>query len=360
MTKERRAHSCSSSFVISRYTAAMRSQWKRFRYRLEWIGLRLATRLVPLLSRKTCFYLAEFLGAAMSILDRHRRKVALSNLEVAFGDQSSIGERRKIVRQSFQHFARTVLDFFWSPRLTRENFSRYIELENFDETTHGTGPERSVMIACYHYSNFEWLSLACGFLDLTGTIIAQEFKNSLLDPIFKKIREQSGHELIPRERGLVRLYKVLRRKGRTALLVDLTVPPNQGAVAIDCFGLKTSVTSAHAWLRERTGAPIIPAHCEPLPDGRYRIIFHPKIDNTAGITHQQIAQACWNSFEPYVCKNPAPWLWMYKHWRYRPTNAERSYPFYAHYLRPFDEILQRDEAPSHVTSTTESPELADG
>ena len=160
-----------------------------------------------------------------------------------------------------------------------------------------------------------------------GTIISQEFKNSLLDPIFKNLREQSGHELIPRERGIVRLYKVLRRRGRTALLVDLTVPPSQGAVAIECFGLKTSVTSAHAWLNERTGIPIIPAHCEPLPNGRYRLIFHPKISNTVGMTHQQIAQACWNSFEPYVRKNPAPWLWMYKHWRYRPdmpTGLTRS------------------------------------
>ncbi len=236
-----------------------------------------------------------------------------------------------------------MVDLLWSPRLTPENFSRYIEFENLEETARGTGPERSIMIACYHYSNFEWLSLACGFLDLKGTIISQEFKNSLLDPIFKKLREQSGHELIPRERGLVRLYKVLRRKGRTALLVDLTVPPSQAAVAIDCFGLKTSVTSAHAWLHERTGIPIIPAHCEPLPDGRYRIIFHPKIDTSAEMTHQQIAQKCWNSFEPYVRKNPAPWLWMYKHWRYLPANADRPYPFYANVLGPFEKILQRDE-----------------
>src|SRR5205823_9689901 len=169
-----------------------------------------------------------------------------------------------IVRQSFLYFARTMLDLCWSPRLTRQNFSRYIELKNFEETARGTGPEGSVMIACYHYGTFEWLSLACGFLDLTGTIISQEFKNSLLDPIFKKIREQSGHELIPRERGLVRLYKVLRRKGRTALLVDLTVSPRQGAGAIDCLGLKTSVTSADAWLLEPTGLPLIPGHCEPL------------------------------------------------------------------------------------------------
>jgi KDO2-lipid IV(A) lauroyltransferase len=237
-----------------------------------------------------------------------------------------------------------MLDLLWSPRLTQENFSQYIDLENFEETARDTGPERSVMIACYHYSNFEWLSLACGFLDLKGTIISQEFKNSSLDPIFKRLREQSGHELVPRERGIMRLYKVLRRKGRTALLVDLTVPPSQGAVAIGCFGLETSVTSAHAWLHERTGVPIVPAHTEPLPDGRYRLVFHPKIGPTAGMTPQQIVQACWDSFEPYVRKNPAPWLWMYKHWRYRPAHPDRPYPFYANFYRPFQDMVEANKA----------------
>src|SRR5438093_5363679 len=193
----------------------MRSRWKRVRYHLEWLALLLATKLIPLLPRKACLHLARVLGALMSIFDRHRYSVALNNLEVAFGNRLSIQDRRKIARESFQHFARTMLDLLWSPRLTRENFSSYIELENFEETARDTGPERSVIIACYHYSNFEWLSLACGFRGLTGTIITQEFKNSLLDPIFKNIREQSGHEMIPRERGIVRLYKVLRRKGRT-------------------------------------------------------------------------------------------------------------------------------------------------
>jgi Kdo2-lipid IVA lauroyltransferase/acyltransferase len=324
----------------------MRSRWKRVRYRLEWIGLFLATKLIPLCSRKASYHLAQIAGALLSFLDRHHYHVALSNLEVAFGDQFSVHERRKIARESFQHFARTMIDLLWSPRLTQENFSRYIEVQNLEKPARSTGPEGSMIVGCYHYSNFEWLSLAGGFLDLRGTIISQEFKNSLLDPIFRKLREQSGHELIPRERGIIRLYKVLRRKGRTALLVDLTVPPSQGAVAIDCFGLKTSVTSAHAWLHEQTGVPIIPAHCEPLPDGCYRLIFHPKINNTTGMTHQQIAQACWNSFEPYVRKNPAPWLWMYKHWRYLPSNPGRSYPFYANFFRPFEEMLQREHADS--------------
>ena len=231
-----------------------------------------------------------------------------------------------------------MLDLLWSPRLTRENFRDYIEFENLEEIDRATGPERNFINACYHYSNFEWFSLASGYSGLGGTIISQEFKNSLLDPIFKKLREQSGHELIARQGGIVRLYKVLRRKGRTALLVDLTLHPKMPSVAIDCFGLKTSVTSAHAWLNEQTGAPIIPAHTEPLANGRYRVVFHPKVE-TAGRSYQQIAQACWDSFEPYVRKNPAPWLWMYKHWRYKPAVADRPYPFYARPHGRFDKRI---------------------
>jgi lauroyl/myristoyl acyltransferase len=317
----------------------MPSRWKRFRYRLEWLALLAATKLVPLLSRKICFHLANFLGALISVLDRRGRAVALSNLEAALGDELSSVQPRKIVRESYQHFARTMLDFFWSPRLTPENFSRYIEVQNFEETARAGGPERNVMIACYHYSNFYLLILVGGFLGFFITIIVQEFKNSSLDSIFKRIREQTGHVMIPRERGIIRLYKTLRRKGRTALLVDLTVPPRQAAVVIECFGLKTSVTSAHVWLNEQTGTPIIPAHCEPQPDGRYRIIVHPKIE-TAGRTPQQIAQACWDSFEPYVRKNPAPWLWMYKHWRYLPAKPDRTYPFYAQFSPEFDALAQ--------------------
>ena len=88
----------------------MLSRWKRVRYRLEWIGLLVAAKLIPRLSRKSCFHLAQVLGALMSILDRDGYRVALNNLEVAFGDELSEHDRRKIARESFQHFARTVVD----------------------------------------------------------------------------------------------------------------------------------------------------------------------------------------------------------------------------------------------------------
>src|SRR6516165_10177399 len=123
----------------------MPSRPSRLRYKLEWLGLSLAARIVPVFPRSFCLFLAGSFGMLASILDRHGRKVALENLEVAFGRDLTERQRRRIMRKSFQYFAQTMIDLLWSPRLTPETFRRYIELENFAETESDTGPERSII-----------------------------------------------------------------------------------------------------------------------------------------------------------------------------------------------------------------------
>ncbi len=107
------------------HTGAMRTAWKKIRYRLEWLGLKSAKKFLPLLSRKACYRLALLLGSLGAMLDRRGRRVAVTNLRVAFGDEISSERCAQIVREFYQHFARTMLDFFWSPRLTSQNFSRH-------------------------------------------------------------------------------------------------------------------------------------------------------------------------------------------------------------------------------------------
>jgi lauroyl/myristoyl acyltransferase len=104
----------------------MGTAWKKIRYRPKWLALKAATKFLPLLSRKACYRLALLLGSLGAMLSRRGGRVALSNLRVAFGDEISSDRRAQIVREFYQHFARTMLDCFWSPRLTSQNFSRYV------------------------------------------------------------------------------------------------------------------------------------------------------------------------------------------------------------------------------------------
>lgn len=337
----------------------MRAGWKKFRYRVEWLALKAVATVIPLLSRKSCYRLGQSIGALAASFDRRNHRVALSNLEAAFGEALSPARRIELVRESYQQFARTVVDLFWSPSLTSQNYSRYIEVVNLEVVQEAMKTGKGIIFACFHYSNFEWVAIAANFFGVQSALVAQEFKNPLLDKIFVSLRESSGQRVIRRDGGVLRLFKTVQRGGHVAILTDLTIPAQLPTVVIDCFGLKTSVTFAHAWAHRRAGATIINVHCEPLPDGRYRIVFHPRIEFAEDASFQEMAQACWDQFEPFVRNNPAPWLWMYKHWRYRPLDVDPvPYPFYANISQDFERRL--DERARHLEPMTSTIMLPPG
>ncbi|RYD60393.1 MAG: hypothetical protein EOP84_37035, partial [Verrucomicrobiaceae bacterium] len=172
------------------------TRWKAFRYYLEDLGCRLLAAGIPRLSRRGCVRLGETLGNLAYLLDARGRAVALSNLECVFGDRFSPGERRTLAKASYRNFVRTMLDLFWSSRLTSENFRQYLHLEGFEELQQRLeGRKAGAVFFCVHQGNWEWASLAFGFLGLHTAIVAENFKNPRLTKTFSNQREVSGHTI---------------------------------------------------------------------------------------------------------------------------------------------------------------------
>ena len=92
---------------------------------------------------------------------------------------------------------------------------------------------------------------------------------------------------------------------------------------------------------KRTGLPVIPAICIPRSNGTYLLRGFKPLNFGPDDNEQTIAQACWDIFEPFIRENPAPWLWMYKHWRYLPAGEENDYPGYANQHDGFDQLQER-------------------
>jgi lauroyl/myristoyl acyltransferase len=297
--------------------------------------------LVPLLPRRLVLWLAKLLGSLAYAFDKRGRTTALENLRVVFGKEKSETERRAIARRSFQLFARSMLDLFWGVNLTAENYQRYIEPQFDDPESEARAKGGGIWITP-HYGNFEWIALMMGFRGTPFHVVAQDFKNPLLTELFSSRRKHSGHEVIPQERAMIRLMKVVKRGGHAAFLSDLTVKPSKASTVIECFGLQTCVTLLHAVLVDRMGVPVVAGVGIPRPDGTYlmRSFDGPAIRDGASL--RDIAQACWDVFEPQLREYPDPWLWMYKHWRFRPSGEDgEHYPAYANHSKAFDKVAQR-------------------
>lgn len=313
---------------------------RRVRYRLEFAGLWLASRVVPLLPWSFVRGLAGFLGRIVFLVDRRSRRVALANLEMVFGPEKSPVEIRRIARRSAAQFARTMLELFWARNFTAQNYRDYMVMEGWDQARALNAKHRGGIFVCLHYGNFEWLSIAGAFERLPGCIVTQHFRNPLLGPIFDELRALSGHRIISQQRSMLVTLKHLKNGGNIGILFDLQLNPNQPAVPMRSFGRLRPATKIHAMLQKHTGLPIIPIESVPLPDGRYRTIAHDPIHFGKDATEEEIVQACWDFFEPQVRRQPEAWLWAYRHWRFRPPDARETYPFYAETKGRFTRLLE--------------------
>ncbi len=323
--------------------AKKRSLWKRFRFRLEVIAAKAAVTFVPKLSRKAMLGLARGLSRLAYHVDRRGRAIAETNLRRVFPDMP-VKERRNLTRACYRHQAVSVLDLMWAPRnLSAVTSARYVRYEYEDEADFLRVEKGATIWVTPHYGTFEWLSIEWALTRTKPTIVAEDFKNPALTKIFTKLRQYSGITIIPQERAMVRLLKHVKRGGQTAFLTDLRVTPSKAATVIKCFGLKTSVTILHAFLAKQTGAPILPVICLPQEDGTYVFKFYKSFHAEDSQTPQAIAQHCWDVFEAEIRKRPAPWIWMYKQWRYLPESAGGTkFPNYAKAAPAFNELDKRE------------------
>lgn len=310
---------------------------KRIRYLIEWGALAAAFRIVPMLPRWVLLGIAPWLGTIAFYVHGDGRRTAFANLEAAFPGRFDEVELERIVRACYRSWARTYLDQFWTRRITAETYREYTTYDIADPAAFESARKTGAIWMMPHYGNFEWGANNVAFMGFHYTAIAQDFKNTRLTDIFRQNREFHGHQIIPQEKAMLKLLRVLRRGGHAAFLPDLTVRPSQAATIIKVFGLKASVTILGAFLVKRTGVPVFTGLSFPCDDGTYCIKGLPPLHFPTEATAQEIAQACWDAVEPGIAAHPEHWLWMYKHFRFRPTDdaeAER-YPFYAHRSRAF-------------------------
>jgi lauroyl/myristoyl acyltransferase len=323
--------------------------WKRQRYRLEAFGLMILGTLVCALPYPWLAPLARFMGSAVWFFDWHRRRVTLANLRCAFGERFTEREILALGRKSYGVFARSMLELLWSPNLADETvLPRICSQVDLDPSATHDRPGRAVIYTCLHAGNYEWTSNISKARFGPVPLIAQEFKNPLLGPLFDSWRTTVGHTIFPKKGAMLRTLRHLKDAGKMGMLVDLNLKPSEGPVLIRCFGkYLTPVTRLPAELAMRTGAAVVPVEILPRPEGGHVLRYHPEIPITPSLTAGEIAQACWDVLEPGLRAHPELWLWSYKHWRYRPEGAEGdAYPFYANPDQGFQRLLAEQEIPA--------------
>lgn len=299
------------------------------RQRLEALVFDAALLVIPRLPRAAAVGLARVAAGLAWAVDRRDRRIALTNLDLAFGSLLDKSAKRKIALRSFRTFAQVGVDYFWFSRNARARIERYVTVD--ESVRQWMGRYASVAVTA-HYGNWEIMGQLAALSGTPLASVAKPIRNPLIDRRINELRQGSGQRIVPREGALKSLLRSLREGGTVALLLDQDTRISEGGVFVDFFGVPAPVSSAAALLADKTGVPIVLAFCRQEEGGRYRCYALPPLTpaSLGGLSATEVTQRIASLMESEIRRDPGQWLWMYKRWKRRmPGFDPGRYPYYA-------------------------------
>ena len=293
----------------------------KVRHYIEY-GLVAAIRaLLFLMPRRTAIWCGRRLGGLFYLLDRRHRREVLANLDLAFGEEKSPAEKRRIARGSYWHFGGIFFDFLRSPALSIRKIERITEVRGWENLEEAYSRGKGVLLLTAHYGFWELMGVAQGFRGRPISVIARHLDNPLLERMLHRYRTRSGNTVVYKQNAVKEIFRALRKNEAAAVLIDQNISPRQG-VFVDFFGVPASTTPILSAIALKSGAPIVPAFSQPLLGGRWRFIYEPAIEVSGGGDRseaiQTITQQCTAIIERYIRHRPDLWLWMHRRWKARP------------------------------------------
>ncbi len=286
-----------------------------------------------LLGRVLTVRALDRLGCALGHLAyrtmRRYRRVAMSNLRRAYGDQWSDAQIEACARASFRGVGRTLVEFFLrQPRITMEQIAAEVGFEGQEHFEAAFERGKGVVLVTAHYGNWEMMGprLACAGYQVHA--VSRTADDPALDRMIERIRTRTGLRQIPRRRAAREGLLALRQNQVLAILLDQNTL--RGGVFVPFFGHPASTATGPAAFALKTGAAVIPTFCRREANGRHTMRAWPPIypvptsDRDRDILTLTAAMTA--VIEQQIREQPEDWCWIHDRWKTRPESVAVASP----------------------------------
>lgn len=251
------------------------------------------------------------------------RKIALDNLERAFGDSLTPAEKEAIAKKVFENLSSMLFEFTRIPWLNRERLDGIVECEGIERLNAALKKEKGVIVITGHMGNWE---LMAAYLALNGyimDIVVRDPDSPAFDSFIRWVRSRPGNRIISKHKSMRKLLKRLSENGIAGILVDQNVTHSEGFF-VDYFGTLACANKGPALLAAASGAVALPVFIVREGD-KHRIIIKDEIALTSTGDKERDAIENTAKFtkavEDIVREHPSDWFWVHRRWKTRPRNT---------------------------------------
>ena len=259
---------------------------------------------------------SAFLTSLYCKIDKKRVAIAENNIRLAFKDQMSEDEIKKLARESMKNFLFEAFMFFSLAKTDQEKIKNMVTFHNTELIKKALEREKGCIFLTAHYGNWEIMARRVCMEGFPVNVIARDSDNLGMTEITQDIRESGGYKVFSKNQPLTGIIRALRNNECLGILPD---QHDYSGIRADFFGrpAKTSVGCANLSLK--TGAAIIPMYCHRVDFGKYEIEVYPEIQFEQSGDKQKdikdLTQLVNNATEVAIRKHPEHWLWIHNRWK---------------------------------------------
>jgi KDO2-lipid IV(A) lauroyltransferase len=293
---------------------------------LLYLLLKVFGLLINLLPESFALWLGRQMGSIGYYLDWEHRGVALQNLYLAFGQERSESQIRRIAKRTFQNLGMMAIEFFRIPVLEKEDFKKKVSVEGLDEALKLLEMKKGGLLLVGHFGNWELMGFMSKVIGNPILAIAKPIKQKRIDQWITGIRKVAGLELIPPENASQKVIQALSHNRLIGILIDQRAKRSRGVWA-DFFGKKVPTHPGLAVLALKTGAPVVPVFM--IRDGfqKHRLMIKEplKLIQTGDFKKDVEAntQLFNDTLESMIRQYPDQWFWIHRRWERKRRARQR-------------------------------------
>lgn len=283
---------------------------------LSYITLRLILGMFHFVPMRIGFGIGRILGEVAYRVFPERRRIALRNLEIAFGKEKSEEERKAILRKAFINAGYTVMEFIYMKKIT-DNWREHFEFEGAELLDECIKKKKSFFVFGGHLGAWMLIRVFPKRFS-SGNVVITRQRNPYIHRWIESLVRKSGGRMLP-TRGAGKLIEELILKGEiVGFYLDQEAKKSQG-VMVDFFGLPASSHVVPGYLAWKHRIPMFPYWMIRVRPGYVKAIFKPPVEfsytgnkeyDIRAVT-QKIVKEVENAIRAY----PEQWFWVHNRWK---------------------------------------------
>ena len=293
---------------------------KFFKIHLGYFFFKILTAWVKCLPVASLSSYGGKIGPLTFYLLRRWRRVALNNLNLAFGKEKKKDEIRWICRELFKNMGRDMMEIYRCVDFEDSYFKTLVRFEGKEHLDRALKAGKGAIAVSAHLGNFPLMGARLANEGYPLSLVARDPENPKIAKVITSFRDAVGMESIPDEPRMAcvsRCFKALKENRILLLQIDQNAPITEAWV--DFFGYLVPTFKGPVLFSMRTGAPILPMFMKRNSDNLHKITIHPPFDlKKTGNVDQDITSnlaGLTKIIEAAIREYPEQWLWIYRRFK---------------------------------------------